>query len=350
MTPANVTCYTDFGRSDYTLYDCRQQPFVLHGFYDAYRQPSFKRLPDEVGTAASERVAGLYRCTTGGRLRFATDSDFIILKAVMPALARHNIMPDLAACGFDLYLKKGLSYVYERSFIPALTDVGGFEQLLELPEGSKEILIHFPLNSGVTDLLVGLKNDASVSAPAPYGIQKPVVFYGSSITHGFAASRPGNTYPAMISRMLDCDFVNLGFAGGCRAEDVLVDYIATLDCSAYVLDYDHNAPTADYLGRTHQKAYRTMRAAHPSLPIIIVSRPDVERWGEESIVHREIVYRTYANARAAGDQNVYFIDGEGLFEGPFRDSCTVDAVHPNDLGFMRMANRIGETLSRVLNK
>ena len=79
MTPANVTCYTDFGRSDYTLYDCRQQPFVLHGFYDAYRQPSFKRLPDEVGMNVNDGVKVLYLQTAGGRVRFSS-ADWIRAK------------------------------------------------------------------------------------------------------------------------------------------------------------------------------------------------------------------------------------------------------------------------------
>ncbi|MBQ4043418.1 MAG: hypothetical protein IJD06_05410, partial [Clostridia bacterium] len=49
-----------------------------------------------------------------------------------------------------------------------------------------------------------------------------------------------------------------------------------------------------------------------------------------------------------GDKNVYFIDGETLFEGEFRDSCTVDGSHPNDLGFFRMAMVIGEVVGRLL--
>ena len=53
-------------------------------------------------------------------------------------------------------------------------------------------------------------------------------------------------------------------------------------------------------------------------------------------------------AKAAGDNNVYFIDGETLFAGEFRDSCTVDGVHPNDLGFFRMGMVIGETVGQIL--
>ena len=42
-------------------------------------------------------------------------------------------------------------------------------------------------------------------------------------------------------------------------------------------------------------------------------------------------------------------DGETLFEGEFYESCTNDGVHPNDLGFYRMANKIGKVIVNVLN-
>ena len=44
-------------------------------------------------------------------------------------------------------------------------------------------------------------------------------------------------------------------------------------------------------------------------------------------------------ARANGDRNVYFIDGKDLLKGRDREDNTVDGVHPNDLGFYRMAQK-----------
>lgn len=348
MLAEKFLCTKDLGVSDYRLYDCRQEPFALHGFFDPCGQACFKRIPDEVAEATSEKIRGLYRHTAGGRVRFRTDAGFLILKAVMPQISNMDIMPRSGSSGFDVYLRKGTSYVYLRSCFPTAGDVGGFEQYVPLPSGDKDVLIHFPLYNDVRQLFLGFAPDATVSAPPPYTFEKPVIFYGSSITQGAAASRPGNSYCAMISRRLDCDFINLGFSGACRAELPMMRYLAGLDCSVFVLDYDHNAPSADYLGATHERAYRILRAAHPELPIILVSRPDFDNWGDESVMQREIIYRTYANAREAGDRNVAFIDGEGLFEGSQRDCCTVDGCHPTDLGFERMAGRIGEVVSRML--
>ena len=65
---------------------------------------------------------------------------------------------------------------------------------------------------------------------------------------------------------------------------------------------------------------------------------------------REVIMRTVENAKALGDKNVYFVDG-GKFCEDFDagDSITMDSVHPNDLGFMCMANHIGAVVDKILN-
>ena len=57
-------------------------------------------------------------------------------------------------------------------------------------------------------------------------MKKPVIFYGSSITHGAAASTPGYTYENLIAQKYNMTYVNLGFAGNAKAEDAMCDYIA----------------------------------------------------------------------------------------------------------------------------
>lgn len=106
-----------------------------------------------------------------------------------------------------------------------------------------------------------------------YAVKKPVVYYGSSITQGACASRPGNCYESILSRRLDCDYINLGFSGSAKGEDAIVDYIIGLDMSVFVMDYDYNAPTPEHLEKTHSKMFKAIRAEHPTLPIIIMPRP-----------------------------------------------------------------------------
>ena len=138
----------------------------------------------------------------------------------------------------------------------------------------------------------------------------------------------------------------LGFGGLCKAEQEMMDYIATLSMSAFVLDYDHNAKDAEYLRATHEKAYRTVREKHPKLPIIMISCPRFDLptdWAERLAVIR----RTFVNAVKAGDTNVYLLNGSEFFAGIGYD-YSQDGVHPNDLGFDYMARAIYPTLKKIL--
>jgi lysophospholipase L1-like esterase len=83
------------------------------------------------------------------------------------------------------------------------------------------------------------------------------------------------------------------------------------------------------------------------LPIVIVSTPryllDTSRQKRY-----EIVRETYEYAIASGDNNVYYVSEEELYDGDVREIATVDGVHPNDAGFLSMAQKIGNVLAQVL--
>lgn len=150
------------------------------------------------------------------------------------------------------------------------------------------------------------------------------------------------------SRRLDTDYINLGFAGNCKAEAMMIQYLANLKMSVFVCDYDHNTPDAEYLQKTHLPLYRSIRAKQPNLPIVFLSAPTIIANMEEYAARREIIRESYREALNEGDENVYFIDGAELFAGEDWDSCTIDGVHPNDLGFYRMAMRIEKELGSLL--
>lgn len=208
--------------------------------------------------------------------------------------------------------------------------------------------INFPLYDGVKELYIALKKGAVILEPTPYSHSVPVVYYGSSITQGGCASRPGNSYEAIISRRLDVDYRNLGFSGSGKAEDLMAQYLADLEMSIFVCDYDYNAPDVEYLEKTHLPLYRAVRSKQPNVPIIFVSAPDILMDPETFVPRREVIRRTYTIALEEGDRNVYFIDGAELFDGDDWDSCTVDGCHPNDLGFYRMAMRIEREIVQLL--
>lgn len=337
--------------ADITYYDCLQSPFEIHGLLAPENANDvFHRIPNEVAKSVSSGVQKMNACTTGGRVRFRSDSPYVAIDAELP---NANKMPHMAftgSIGFDLYEWRDGKEVYIKSFIPPLGIQGGYRSAITLDDTrERDLIINFPLYSSVKQLRIGLSNRSSVQKCRPYSNPLPIVYYGSSITQGACASRPGNSYESMISRMLDTDYINLGFSGNAKGEQNMARYISTLQMSAFVYDYDHNAPDAAYLERTHRAMFETIRNAQPELPIVIVSRPEHRR-SEAADARFEVIKRTYEGALSAGDHNVCLIDGRSIMSGIADGSGTVDGCHPNDLGFYLMAQKIGAQLARFLSR
>ncbi len=335
--------------TDLRFLDVRQDPFTVYGLYNYQQESAFKRLPDDLGKAVNDGVASLYLHTAGGRVRFSTNSGSVAIRCRMPSITRFAHMPLTGTSGFDLYLDQGSTSRYKASFVPPVDMQDGYEAIIQFPDKRlRQITINFPLYNPVDTLHIGLEENSQVGFGLSYAYDKPVLYYGSSITQGGCASRPGNSYQAIISRMLNCDHINLGFSGSGKAEENIVSYMAGLEKSVFVCDYDHNAPDSAYLAATHEKLFLKFREITPDLPVILVTLPDFERNETESIKRRDIIYQTYIKAINNGDKNIYYVDGEHLFKDANRDCCTVDGVHPNDAGFLRMAEVIGRYVEKAL--
>jgi lysophospholipase L1-like esterase len=129
----------------------------------------------------------------------------------------------------------------------------------------------------------------------------------------------------------------------------VAEYIAAMDLSAFVMDYDNNAPTPEWLRDTHEPFFRIIRKAQPKLPVIFVSRPPL-MGSDENPERIEIIKQTYQNALDAGDKHVYFINGSEFFDAFAGDAATVDGCHPNDYGFVLMALGILPVLEKALKE
>lgn len=337
----NFEVKTNIGKSDIRFHSALDAPFHIHGVF--YENGKFRRMPESVAVRVNEGVHVLHANTAGGRIRFRTNSPYVAIHAKMSGIGK---MPHFALCGsagFDLYVGND----YYASFIPPFDIADGYEGVLDFSTAEmRDILVNFPLYSNVDQLYIGLSDGALVQEPKPYKTETPIVYYGSSITQGGCASRPGTAYQGFVSRALDVDFINLGFSANARAEDEIAEYISGLSMSVFVYDYDHNAPSTEHLANTHERMFARIRQSHPDLPVIMMSRPKFCLSGEE-LERLEIIKTTYQNALAKGDRNVYFLDGRDLMRTVGLDG-TVDSCHPTDLGFFSMAQELIGVLQRIL--
>ena len=346
----NMIIETSFPETDVKFYDVRKPPFDLYNFYHPETEAVFHRLPAEVAANTNAGVVKLEREPAGGRIKFTTDSQYIILRAEYEAVGRNTHMTLEMSAGFDLYLDDEESTRYLKPFLPPYNLKDSYEQIIRFSERKeRSYVIHFPLHAVVKNVYIGIQEDAVLKEGRPYRNKKPVVIYGSSIVHGTAATRPGLCYPNMLSRRLNMNCVNLGFSGNAKAEIAIAEYMAELPMCMFICDYDHNAPTREYLADTHQRLYDIIRAKNPDVPYIMISKPDVATQTRESCsARRDIIIDTFRYARAKGDKNVYYIDGETFFLGKYETDCTMDGVHPQDLGFALMADQIESVMRRAM--
>ena len=329
----NFNVKTKINEKNLKFVSALEPPFDLYGTCG----DGYLRLPDKTAEKVSEGVKSLAANTSGVRIRFKTDSDFVAVSVKYSEVCRIEHMSLAGTAGLDMYVYESGKYLYKTLFLPPMNMKDQFEQIQYF--GSKkmrDITINLPLYSSVEQIFIGLDKNTIPEHGERYENKKPIVFYGSSITQGGCASRPGNSYPAIISRKLNLDFLNLGFSGNAKGEEEMAEYIASLDMSCFVMDYDFNAPDADFLKKTHFPFFEAIRKKNPALPIIIMSMP-YNSWMTNVKERKEIIKKTYDKAIETGDENVYFIDGEKTFDIFGGESGTVDGTHPNDLGFMCMA-------------
>lgn len=340
---------------DFVFYDALNDvPDMLEGLPFGKAEKQYCRLPQNMLDKVSSGVSNLSWCTAGAAFRFVSDTPAVAVKFVPAHTFDIDNIPLTTRAGLDVYRRSPGT----KEFIHCGTlryDGNTSMQaknafLCKNDDGVLyEYLINFPLYGGAAGFAVGVVRD-SVFEAAPAHRVRPVLFYGSSITQGSAASRPGMHYCARLCRAIDAEELNFGFAGNAKGEQNMAELTASLELSAYILDYDHNAPTLEHLQTTHEAFFRTIRSIQPELPVIMMNRPSNWVFGDFSSIaaRRDVIYNTYRNARANGDGNVYFIDGETLFAGADRSDCTSDLTHPNDVGFERMYRAVLPVLKTAL--
>lgn len=320
----------------------------------------FDRLPARAQGVVPGPVWGLSRDSAGIAVRFVTDGARILCRWKLRSgnLAMDH-MPATGVSGVDLYMRTPPG----QEIIPGQhwrwVGVGRPKsQLMEaqlaggLPAGEHEFLLYLPLYNGVESVEVGVPAKATLHrAPdRPLDHGKPVVFYGTSITQGGCASRPGMAYPALLGRWLDRPAINLGFSGNGRMDPPVVDFIAELEAAAFVIDCCPNMPPDLIADRTEPLVHK-LRSAHPQTPVILVENVEYQASALLAGPRRAYTAKNAALRAAyerlvkAGVSGLHLVPGKSLFGDD--GEATVDGTHATDLGFVRLARALLPVLSSV---
>lgn len=337
-----------------------ETPIRLSGFEYFEEDRVYRRLPvrtKELFGRVNNNLNILSENTAGGQAAFRTDSSRIMIRAKIKNGHDMVNMTAVGQCGFDCYLgQKG-----ERLKFYGITrfDISQKEYECQVvsglaPDEIRDVQIHFPLYDGVEYAEIGLDKEAVILPPKPFADAGKIVFYGTSITQGGCATRPGMAYTNILSRWLNRECINFGFSANGLGEYEMAEIIADIkDASAVVLDYEANSGTNGRLEASLDGFIDIIRKKHPGIPILVVSRIRYladfydAALGKRRDQLRKFQEETVHIKRDKGDKNLYFYNGNELFDD-FFDEYTVDFIHPTDLGFWKMAEGLYGVLKDLL--
>jgi hypothetical protein len=335
-----------------TWTDIRKLDLEGQGWKDT--KSPFDRLPAKAEGVVRDAVWGLSRHSAGMAVRFVTDAPAIHARW---ALISKNLamahMPATGVSGVDLYVKaedgkwRWLSIGQPKDITNTVKLVG------PLPSGKREYLLYLPLYNGVSSVEIGIPKDNVISKAPAYaaGHEKPLLFYGTSITQGGCASRPGMVHTAILGRWFERPVINLGFSGNGRMEPEMAKLFAELDPAVYILDCLPNMAPKEVSERVEPFVH-TLRKARQTTPILLVEDRSysnsflVTSSRDRNQQSRAALKTAYQNLQKAGVTNLHYLQGEDLLGQD--NEGTVDSSHPTDLGFFRQAEAFARALRDIL--
>jgi lysophospholipase L1-like esterase len=314
-------------------------------------QSPFDRLPAKAEGIVKDRVWALARHTSGLNVQFSTNAKSIWVRwTVSNERLAMSHMPATGVSGVDLYVKRGNVWLFAAAGRPSAYPTNEVRLVRGSGMRAARYRLYFPLYNGVTSLEVGVDAQATFKVEPPR-TSPPIVFYGTSITQGGCASRPGMSYVAILGRRLDVPVLNLGFSGSGKAEPEVARLVAELDPAVLVLDPLGNLFPSEVSERLPH-FIEVIRQSHPELPILLnenlyypTTAIDAARENRVNDSNRRL-QEILRQRQAEGDRwieiipasNLTLLDGDG----------TVDGTHPTDLGMKLMADAFEPSLRRAL--
>ena len=334
--------------------------FSIEGlaFFNEHKQ--FFRLPLDQKENVSEAVWWLSSQPSGGQIRFQTNAKKITVKIKNKGDYLMCHMPCTGQQGVDLYYKRKVDKQYIfftcAKFAAPATE---YESIVFEADNKedKEIIINLPLYEGLEEILIGVEKNVYIKNAKPHKIKGKVVIYGTSITQGGCASRPGMSFTNILSRKLDVEFINLGFSGSGLGEVQLAHIINKIDDkNMVILDYEANGGATGDMKNNLEDFIDTIRSKNPTIPILIKTKvpftsyvfkqKEIELRNKFFNFQKDMVKKKKSN----GDNNIYFIDGNKLYGKGDVFEYSVDGIHPTDLGFYQMAKNLYPIIKKCFKK
>ena len=349
-------------KTDSTITYHGRQHFLIEGtaISDSLKESPYDRLPISYKEKVREPIWDLSKASAGITVRFHSNSTSINLKWTVLNDLDMSHMAATGIKGIDLYTKYNNKWryvttagalvglkTYQNKSIPA-DSINEYELIKNMTPEFREYKLFLPLYDGVTKLEVGIDSAASIEKATPSS-EKPIVFYGTSITQGGCASRPGMAHTNIISRKLDVDCINYGFSGNGRMETPIVELISEIDARFYVIECLQNMDSEQVKERV-KPLVDIIRTNHPYTPIVLVENmmytmAFLNQTLETRLIEENTSLKNeYDKIIKNGTPNIFYIKDNKEFL--VDNEGTVDGVHLTDLGFKRYADYLIENFKK----
>jgi len=317
------------------------ESFLIEGtaIADSLKESPYDRLPVSYKSIVREPVWDLSKNSAGLSIRFNTNSSLIRVKWKVLNDATMNHMTETGIKGVDLYFNNSGFWQYVGSGRP-YEKIENNQLIIEnMKPEMREYNLYLPLYDGIEELEIGIDSLSLIEKPLK-STKKPIVFYGTSITQGGCATRPGMAHTNIISRKLGIECINYGFSGNGRMEAEIATLIADIDARFYVIECMANV-SKDQIKENTIPLVNIIRDKHPKTPILFVENIMFESGYLNETVYNELILedkelKHQLNIMAHnGIQNLFYLASKGAIGNDHEG--TVDGVHFTDLGFSRYA-------------
>ena len=321
--------------------------------------------------------------TAGVRIVFATDSPIVefvshprtihqVQSAVRPPIYQlvvdGVVQPDVVAAGGSyVHIDRtkgpdGIEFEVGTAVTVRWDDLG---------DHLKTVEIWLPTNSSVE--LISLRVTEGASVETVPVTRRRWTHYGSSISHCMDVDRPFDAWPPMVARVADVELTDVALAGQCQLDPFMGRVIRDAPADMISLKLGINlVNAASMTQRTFGPAVHGLldhiRDGHPTTPLLIVSPivcPVAEDHAGPTVPAADGTFQVVATPpearvepltlrrirltlssiveqrRAAGDTNLWYLDGLQLF-GSDDHQLLYDGLHPSPEGYALMGRRFAE--------
>lgn len=301
----------------------------------------------------SDSVKRLSKYPAGARLRFRSNTTKLHVEVTTSSDSKQlSNMSLLGSHGLNVYVN---GQNWSIAAVP-LTATGAtpkritfFETILA-PVAERDYEIYLPLFRECMITRIGLSRGASLGAANRFAMDKTILVYGSSVAHGSGASRPAMTYEAVLARLVGGDFINFGFSGSGKGGKSDLDHITQSPrprCVIVDVGMSFSIANSDHKER-YKKMLDQFRKAYPDQATsIICVQPILGPAGfiqpnrvESQKLVAEGAAAGVAYRKELGDKNIFLIDGTELLDRSKDADGFHELVHPSDLGYTRIAERL----------